>query len=65
MKQQLKDHEFIDVQELLCGNNEATCSPFTATGDLISYDGTHLTRDGARFYGNTLSKYPLLKNHVN
>lgn len=37
---------FIDLHALICGSENA-CPLFTEEGELISYDGTHLTRAGA------------------
>lgn len=64
MKNKLLGHEFVDVQEMFCGRNPPTCSPFTRSGDLVSYDGTHLTREGAIFYGSALKKHELIKSHA-
>lgn len=64
MRRELIEHQFIDVQEIFCGKDATTCSPFTRSGDLASYDGTHLTREGAVHYGTALRKHKLLKHHV-
>ena len=44
---------FIDPQKLVCGNS-TTCPAFTKRLKLISYDGRHLTKEGARYYGKVL-----------
>ncbi|WP_262693071.1 acyltransferase family protein [Kordiimonas aquimaris] len=46
-------NNFIDFQAIVC-EDKSTCPIFTKTGKLISYDGTHLTPDGARYAGNRL-----------
>jgi hypothetical protein len=46
---------FVDVSKLLCGHGDR-CHPFTKEGKLISFDGGHLTKDGARHYGQKLSE---------
>jgi peptidoglycan/LPS O-acetylase OafA/YrhL len=60
MRSLLPRDEFLDVSALLCGEG-TTCPLFTADGKLISYDGGHLTRDGARYYGEKLSRSGLLR----
>jgi len=52
---------FIDVQQLLCGNDTASCSPFTTQRELITFDGTHLTPEGARLYGRRLIEHTPLR----
>jgi len=44
---------FVDVSGLLCGP-EGSCPIFLSTGRLISYDGGHLTKDGAGLLGKLL-----------
>lgn len=51
---------FVDLQDLMCSPDPASCGLFTPDGDLISYDGGHLTRDGAEFLGSKLAKIKLL-----
>lgn len=43
--------QFINIQALFC---EGGCRLLTDTGALISYDGSHLTREGAKFLGGIL-----------
>jgi hypothetical protein len=45
---------FVDTQALLCGGDVTTCRLFTPDGALLSYDGAHLTPDGARYAGAQL-----------
>lgn len=59
MKNSLPENVFINVSELLCGE-ESTCALFTKEGKLISHDGGHLTKDGARFLGQKLSGHPII-----
>lgn len=44
---------FVDPHKLICGNVR-TCPVFTNDMHLISYDGRHLTRAGARYMGKVL-----------
>lgn len=44
---------YLDLQALMCGNSEK-CPIVTEAGFVISYDGYHLSRHGARKYGNLL-----------
>ena len=44
---------FIDQQSLICGSLK-TCRLFTNKGELISYDGGHLTPAGAKWIGQRL-----------
>ncbi len=51
---------FVDTQALICGDAAATCRLFTPEGALLSYDGAHLTPDGARYAGARLRTAPAL-----
>ena len=51
-----KDYNFIDVQKIICGGNIHKCKIFDSNGDIKTYDGGHLTKYGARFYGERLKK---------
>jgi peptidoglycan/LPS O-acetylase OafA/YrhL len=62
MKSILPTEVFVNVQYLLCGAILVTCSPFTNKGLLKSYDGTHLTQDGALLYGLGLSQSQVIKD---
>jgi hypothetical protein len=53
MRASLPPDVFVDVQQKLCGG-DTQCHPFDAAGNLISYDGEHLTQPGARLYGQRL-----------
>ena len=52
-----KDYKFIDVQRLMCGGISAECKIFDDSGYLKTYDGGHLTKAGAQFYGKQLLEY--------
>lgn len=61
MRQVLPDNIFIDVSELFCGG-ESLCPLFTDGGELISYDGNHLTKVGAKYFGRKLSEHPVISH---
>ena len=61
MRRSLPPDVFIDVQQLLCGDDTVTCSPFTSQRELITFDGTHLTPEGARLYGLRLIEHTPLR----
>lgn len=48
-----KEAVFVNPHQLLCGD-DASCPLFTDDLKLISYDGRHLTRAGARYVGKVL-----------
>ena len=50
---------FVDPHALLCGEG-ARCPLFTDDLKLISYDGRHLTKDGARYVGKVLFEHSAL-----
>ncbi len=50
---------FINPHKLICGNS-TSCPVFTSALELISYDGRHLTKAGARYIGKIIfQKTPL------
>ena len=60
MKQTLHKSIFIDALNMICTYPNMTCPIFTRNGKIITYDGWHLTKHGARYVGNILFKnYPL------
>ena len=63
MRTTLPRNVFVDVTELLCGE-ESLCPLFTEKGKLISHDGGHLTKDGARYLGQKLSVHPVIGNFL-
>lgn len=54
----LDPNQFINIQKLLC---EGGCRLLTDAGAIISYDGGHLTREGAKFIGKILFETSPLK----
>jgi peptidoglycan/LPS O-acetylase OafA/YrhL len=63
LKSRLTDDVFVNVSGLLCGDGRA-CPLFTDTGQLLSYDGGHLTRAGARYYGERLTQTPIVRRFL-
>ncbi len=59
MKQTLPKEMFVNVQNLIC-KNEENCPVFTPQTRLISFDGGHLTQQGARHVGKVLLQNPPL-----
>jgi len=53
---------FIDPHKLICGDNSTSCPIFTDNLRLISYDGRHLTKEGARYIGRILFQNSALGN---
>lgn len=51
---------FIDPHSLVCGNHSTSCPIFTNNLRLISYDGRHLTKAGARYMGKILFQRSVL-----
>ncbi len=51
---------FIDPHQLVCGNHSTSCPIFTNDLKLISYDGRHLTKAGARYIGKILFQRSVL-----
>ena len=60
MGAELPNTVYLDVSALLCGD-KYLCPLFTDEGQLISYDGGHLTKAGAKYYGEKLSRHPLIR----
>lgn len=59
MKATLPANVFVDIQQLIC-RSEDDCPLFTSEPRLISYDGGHLTPQGARYIGSIVLKHPPL-----
>ncbi|MEE9328086.1 MAG: SGNH hydrolase domain-containing protein [Cocleimonas sp.] len=55
MHETLKDGMFIDLQKLTC-DKDGRCPVFTKELKLISFDGGHLTKDGALHIGQLVFK---------
>ncbi len=58
-RKEIPPDELIDSVALLCGS-KAMCPLFTADRQLISFDGSHLTQAGARFFGERILADPLV-----
>lgn len=54
---------YVSMQAAVCGIGP-TCSLFTPNGELISFDGTHLTKAGAAYAGRNTFNVPPLSNLV-
>ena len=54
-----KNVTFINPHQLVCGDS-TNCPVFTSDLKLISYDGRHLTKAGARYIGKILFKNTML-----
>jgi len=61
LKDSLGENTFVDQHEMVCGKQK-TCQIFTDKMELISFDGGHLTKEGARYTGKILFQNPILKN---
>ena len=53
MAKTLPEEKFINVSSLLSADKTG-CTLFTKENKLISHDGAHLTKEGARLYGEKL-----------
>ena len=53
----------VDMQAIACGDGWE-CPLFTPEGHLISHDGSHLTREGARWLGALVFADPRLARFV-
>lgn len=59
MSKKYPDDTFVDLMEMACGGDRG-CPLFTPDLSLISYDGSHLTKEGAVFLGKKLRMHPLI-----
>ncbi len=60
MKRTLNQSIFVDVLGMTCTHYNGTCPVFTAHGKLITYDGAHTTKYGAKYVGDIIFKnFPL------
>lgn len=53
LKKNAGDTNIIDLNELFCTNEG--CKTFTPSGNILFYDNTHITAEGARYLGKKLS----------
>lgn len=61
MRQSLSEDMFINLHEIVCGKTEQ-CPVFTDDLKLISFDGGHLTKDGAKYIGKVIFQNSALGN---
>lgn len=62
LKRSLPAHVFVDQYALVCGNGQKKCPVFTPSGELISFDGGHLTKEGAKFVGEKIFRSQALSD---
>ena len=53
LRRSMPDSAFLSMQDAVCGVGR-DCRLFTPQGELISFDGTHLTQAGAKYTGRRL-----------
>ena len=53
---------YVDVASFFCEHD--ACRVFTEEGKLVSYDGRHLTMDGARYLGRKLEHHPIVESMI-
>lgn len=54
MKRNSRKFQFIDTQQLMYRGDITNCKIFNSEGFLKTYDGGHLTQEGARYFGEQL-----------
>ena len=54
MKKTLKRENFLNLHDLIC--EDAMCPVFDDKSKLLSYDGSHFTKNGAKYIGNLITK---------
>lgn len=64
LRRHLNQSILVDIQQLLCGE-DLNCPIFTPEGDFISYDGGHLTKEGASYIGRVILQHPPLNALLN
>lgn len=62
LSQRLSPQVFVDQYASICGAGQSTCPVFTPDAKLISFDGGHLTKEGARFVGARIFNSPALSS---
>jgi peptidoglycan/LPS O-acetylase OafA/YrhL len=55
MRKIVPTQNFVELLDLFCGGSALACKIFTDRGQLISWDGVHLTREGATYLAPELS----------
>ncbi len=61
MRKSLSAGIFVNTHQLICGTS-STCPVFTNNLKLISFDGGHLTKDGAQYIGKVLFQSSILRH---
>lgn len=61
MRQTISSKVFVDMQKTICGADNS-CPVFTPDLKLLSFDGGHFTKDGAKYAGKLLFQNTVLKN---
>ena len=59
MERDVPAEMFVDTHRILCGAGPS-CPLFTPDGQLVAFDGNHLTQAGARYVGGLLFRDPRL-----
>lgn len=54
LSEMLPKHQYVSMQVAVCGAADK-CLQFTSSGDLVSFDGRHLTKAGAALAGRSLA----------
>ena len=60
LARQFDEETFLDIAEMACAGYQ-DCPVFTPDLKLISYDGSHLTKEGAVYLGQRLRRHPLIR----
>lgn len=60
IKNNLGAGEFVNSHELICATQDAVCHLFSGDGQLLSFDGWHLTKAGAKYFGVALKGMGLI-----
>jgi hypothetical protein len=63
MKNKLKDQSYVDLFKLFCGD-DYKCKIIDENNHLLTFDGGHLTREGAIYYGGLLSQAPIISKFL-
>lgn len=64
IKNLVLSERYISLTDIYC-DNDFKCNIFNKNGKLISYDGSHLTKDGAMYLGQLLFNQNKLKKFTN
>lgn len=56
LREKIAQDMLVDLPALLCGKGTIECPIFNKNNELLSYDGGHLTKAGARLYGDLLKE---------